>query len=268
MFDLDKEIAEWKQLLIAGEIDGATYNAALQKLAKKDQRIKDRKKIVWGDLLVNLLVLGIILIIVFMILYFVRGAREEEKNVKYVSSLRDLPGPVQIKTTGGTVKEVDGEKIEITYLAEYSISGRVVDVQAYGGYGLGDKLSPRDFGMTWGFLANPENNINVKWSSMGTRSLNLSIKDNKWVNSVGGWKKINEHLSNNHIIPSDKSVEKLIKKVETNDYIKLDGYLVKIYSNTDDGGFFKWGTSLSRTDQGDGACEVIYVTDIAWLMEK
>ena len=44
MFNLEKEIEEWKQLLYAGEIDAETYNAAVRKLAKKDEKIRTRRR--------------------------------------------------------------------------------------------------------------------------------------------------------------------------------------------------------------------------------
>lgn len=268
MFNLEKEIEEWKQLLYAGEIDAETYNAAVRKLAKKDEKIRTRRRMDFSDLIINLFELGIIFAIVAAIIYFGKGGSTAKRNIEYVRSLRDLPDPIQIQTTGGTVKNVDGTDVEITYLAEYSISGRIVDVQGYGGYALGDKLSTRDFGISWGFLANPENNNKMKWNSVGNRFLMWSTDDVEWLRSVGGEKKLNDYFSNNHIISSDKDVEKLIRSVKAGEYVKLDGYLVETYARTDNGGYFTWGTSLSRKDRGDGACELLYVTNVTWLEEK
>ncbi len=33
-------------------------------------------------------------------------------------------------------------------------------------------------------------------------------------------------------------------------------------------GSARWNSSTSRTDTGDGACEIIYVTDVKWLKER
>ena len=205
MFNLEKEIEEWKQLLYAGEIDAETYNAAVRKIAKKDEKIRTRRRMDFSDLIINLFELGIILTIVAAIIYFGKGRSTAKKNIEYVRSLRDLPDPIQIQTTGGTVKNVDGTDVEITYL------------------------------------------------------------DVEWLRSVGGEKKLNDYFSNNHIISSDKDVEKLIRSVKAGEYVKLDGYLVETYARTDNGGYFKWGTSLSRKDRGDGAGELLYVTNVTWL---
>jgi len=53
---------------------------------------------------------------------------------------------------------------------------------------------------------------------------------------------------------------KKIKNLNVNDHIKLIGYLVKV--NFDNG---TWESSLTRTDTGNGACEIMYVTDVEVL---
>ena len=77
--------------------------------------------------------------------------------------------------------------------------------------------------------------------------------------------KISECISNNHLIPSDSKIEKLIKRIKKNDYVKLEGYLV---SAEEIDGNFKVRSSTTRSDNGDGACELIYVTNVTWLKNK
>lgn len=64
-------------------------------------------------------------------------------------------------------------------------------------------------------------------------------------------------LSNNHLLSHVGFVQKAIKSAEIGDQIHLRGQLAG-YSH--DGGFQR-GTSLTRDDTGNGACETIHVDD-------
>ena len=57
----------------------------------------------------------------------------------------------------------------------------------------------------------------------------------------------------------DETITSLIKQIKKNDYIKISGYLINAYW---DNSYLT--TSTSRDDEGNGACEVVYVTDIKW----
>ncbi|MBU1177612.1 hypothetical protein KJ903_00155 [Patescibacteria group bacterium] len=64
-------------------------------------------------------------------------------------------------------------------------------------------------------------------------------------------------LSNNHLLAGEKDMNKQIMAAQTGDQVHLKGYLAE-YSH---GSGFERGSSISRTDRGNGACETIYVTD-------
>lgn len=205
------------------------------------------------------------LVIVFLCLMVLvpvltNTGRVEEYDVIDMD-LSDIPAPLQTSTTGGTTMEIDGSTLNINYVAEYELYGRVIDLAYYGGKTLGDKLSPRDIGVAWGYLASDEAREKVKWSSIGNRFLNNEILDFKWYQAKGGRDAFVTHHSNNHLIPANDEVEKKVKKIREDDYVKVTGYLVRVQGTNG----FRWGTSTSRTDDGNGACEVIYVTDVKWL---
>jgi hypothetical protein len=65
-------------------------------------------------------------------------------------------------------------------------------------------------------------------------------------------------LSNNHVLIDDEIIKRKLMQSEPGDHIRLKGMLVT-YSNPGNG-FFR-GTSTTRTDTGNGACETIYVTE-------
>lgn len=278
MFNFEEEIKAWKQLLDSGEIDKITYEYEVNKLVRKNERIKQQRrrpykqhKRIDKPLLLKLsLEIGIFLIVIYFMIFNLSSfniINETTKNVEYVTSLSNIGKPKQSKTSGEFEKEVDGINVEITCVAEYSISGRIVDVQSYYGYNVFNKLSPIDVGMSWGFLANDKNNSKVQWSTYGDRLLRYNVSDGMWVNEVGGMDKISEHCSNNHLIPSDKQNRKYIYLIQVGDFVRIDGYLVNLRYK-EGNSIYTYDTSTSRTDLEEGACEIIYVTNVTWLEQK
>ncbi|MBK1722617.1 hypothetical protein [Thiocystis violacea] len=68
-----------------------------------------------------------------------------------------------------------------------------------------------------------------------------------------GW----NQLSNNHVLSHDEYIQKAIKSAEIGDQIHFSGKLAR-YSHA---GGFQRGTSTTRTDSGNGACETVYIED-------
>ena len=66
----------------------------------------------------------------------------------------------------------------------------------------------------------------------------------------------NNELSNNHLLAGEEFVKSAIMEAQPGDHIYIEGMLVN-YANPANG--FKRGTSITRTDTGQGACETIYV---------
>ena len=69
-------------------------------------------------------------------------------------------------------------------------------------------------------------------------------------------------LSNNHLLAGDDSTARAVRKVRRGDQIHVRGWLA---SYGQPGTRFQRGTSISRTDRGNGACETIYVTEFEIL---
>ena len=66
------------------------------------------------------------------------------------------------------------------------------------------------------------------------------------------------HATNLHLIPSNKSVAAQCKSLRTGQLIHLSGLLVEA-TGPDIG---TWRSSLSRTDSGNGACELVWVEEL------
>jgi hypothetical protein len=76
-----------------------------------------------------------------------------------------------------------------------------------------------------------------------------------------------EKISNNHLIPADPAVARRIRAIRIGDQVRMKGLLVD-YTVTDKGReIFTRRTSLTRSDTGNGACEILYVTEISVVRE-
>jgi hypothetical protein len=58
-----------------------------------------------------------------------------------------------------------------------------------------------------------------------------------------------------HLIPATGRIESRLKRLRPGQRVGISGYLVDVTGP----GRFVWRTSLSRSDSGAGACEIVYV---------
>ncbi|HEX6005485.1 MAG TPA: hypothetical protein VFZ14_15985 [Burkholderiales bacterium] len=62
-----------------------------------------------------------------------------------------------------------------------------------------------------------------------------------------------------HAIPATPEIERAVRRLRPGQVVSLSGYLVDVRSA--DG--FTWRTSLTRTDTGNGACEIMWIEALA-----
>ena len=79
-----------------------------------------------------------------------------------------------------------------------------------------------------------------------------------WPNEDVGSRFNHTCLSNNHLLSYDESITRALQDTENGDQIYLSGYLAEY---THSRGEFYRGTSTTRGDTGNGACETIYVEE-------
>ena len=65
-------------------------------------------------------------------------------------------------------------------------------------------------------------------------------------------------ISNNHLLAGDALTARAVRRVRRGDQVRVAGWLAS-YEQPETS--FRRGTSTTRADRGDGACETIYVTD-------
>lgn len=170
--------------------------------------------------------------------------------------------PLQVKTTKSTftvnVNDVD---YEIQPMYDYELYGLVVSYQLHdGNYNLhkrwNDHLNVADYCVVWSESAFTEYLPKIKFWN-GQFTCNISTKDRQ------AWESFDpEQLSNNHLISDEKFIRKKLRNIRIGDQVKIAGWLTS-YKNLDSGG--TRGTSVTRDDQGNGACETVYVNDVSIL---
>lgn len=165
----------------------------------------------------------------------------------------ELPDPVQIKLNEPKTISITGQSgdVDITLLAEYTIEAVVKSKKKYNS-DYPSQVSSYDLALAWGNLNKEEIDKNIKYSQRSRWYFYRYTNDN-----LVGQDYISKHSTNVHIIHKDDSVLKELKSMRENDRVKLEGYLVNVnFSNG------PWKSSLTRSDTGNGSCEIMYVINV------
>jgi hypothetical protein len=137
---------------------------------------------------------------------------------------------------------------------EYDLHGMVVSYRQHVDDRLlrlaNDHLNVADLCVVWGgTAASPHLNEIEFWN--GVFTCNFQTR------SRTAWESIRpREIANNHLISSDDAIRAQVAKVKVGDQVHIRGWLASYGS---DG--HKRGTSTTRDDTGDGACETIFVDD-------
>jgi hypothetical protein len=140
----------------------------------------------------------------------------------------------------------------LTGRAHYDITARILSREDYRLDGVSD-LSPEDLALGWGRMS--DNQVISQLSiSQGARFYSWHTRTPLPIPKD----EINTHSANTHLIPADNSVRRQLGRLRVGEVVHLRGELVDAVK--DDGRW--WHTSLTRTDTGDGACELMLVQDV------
>ena len=186
-------------------------------------------------------------------------------TVREYRTIKDIPAPTQVPISGGATSVAGSDwSATMIYLAEYDIRGLVVGVDDYDGSSLYDRMVPRDISIAWGDMA--ANNNLIFWQR-GEREMNAEVNVLAELLIGKKYDELFRQYSNNHIIPKDDEILRQIKVIKRGDYVRLKGYLVEVKGRdrNEPGVYYQLTSSLTRDDNGDSSCEVMYVTDVELL---
>ena len=136
----------------------------------------------------------------------------------------------------------------LTAAATYAIQARVLHTRRY--WDDGGALVPYDVALGWGPMSD-QAVLDRLQISQSTRFMFYRWKNAPPIPA----KEIVCHASNNHLIAATPAVAAVIRQLRTGQIVTLRGWLV----NATGPGGGHWNTSLSRSDDGPGACDLFYV---------
>lgn len=160
----------------------------------------------------------------------------------------DAPVQIDLVPHGASLQR--GDTTLITR-ARFTLTARVLSREDYR-WDAGASLVPTDLALGWGRMSDSAVLARIDISQSGrfyywhARELPIPARE------------IEVSSANMHLIPADDGVRDAIERVRPGQVIHLEGFLVD--ARRPDG--WHWNTSMTRTDTGDGACELVYVEDL------
>ena len=146
---------------------------------------------------------------------------------------------------------VEGARLQP--LAGFSIDARVLSRRDYR-LGREAGIAPTDLALGWGrmrddqVLARLDIEQRGRWYRYTWHDRSPPIPS----------REIARSSANMHIIPADAAAAAALARIEAGQRVRIDGWLVEIAAH--DG--WRWRSSLTRDDQGGGACELVYACSI------
>lgn len=143
------------------------------------------------------------------------------------------------------------KEYSITPLANFNIQAKILSKKSYSTF-LGDResdLSPIDLALGWDKMSDDDILKHIRISQSGRwyrwRSKNPPIPLDE----------IKNNSANMHIIPLNNDILSTINSACKGSTIELEGQLVRVNHKDE----WRWKSSLTRTDSGSGACEIVFV---------
>ncbi len=161
--------------------------------------------------------------------------------------------PVQRDLPASQRRPIAHGDFELTPLAEFRTEARLLSRLSYRS-DEGAALSPLDFALGWGRMSDTAV-IEQLGIRQGTRFFTYRWEQQPPIPKD----EIVRSATNVHLIPADPAITAALSKIRAGDVIHLEGLLVE--ARRRDG--WHWRSSLSREDDGAGACELLLVQDVA-----
>ena len=180
-----------------------------------------------------------------------RGAHGERNDQPIDPLAAPLQDALDVRDAQAAVL-LDHDGAHFTQRAHYRIAARVLSTERY--YrGWQSDLSPLDLALGWGDMSDPGVDRWISWQQGGRWYYWQWSADSPYDNQA-----IRGETANVHIVPGTSNLRRALLALDRGDVIALTGWLVDI----DGPSGARWASSLSRSDVGDGSCELLYVTEL------
>ncbi len=144
----------------------------------------------------------------------------------------------------------------LTPRADFELEARVLSTARYR-FDAESVLSPVDFALGWQRMSDSEVLQNIDISQRGrffywySRELPIPIQE------------IIRSSANMHMIPANSEVERELLSIPRDAVVRIRGRLVDVDHVSRN---WRWRTSMTRTDTGAGACEIVWVEYIQRIL--
>ena len=169
------------------------------------------------------------------------------REIRHGPGVVAASAPVQQELRGNAPR-LGKAGYEIRPLARFDIEARVLGVERYR-FDRGADLSPVDLALGWGRMSDTAVLARISITQGGRayfwRTPEFPIPR----------REIETSSANMHMIPADAAVARRLDDVRPGQIVRISGYLVE--ARGPDG--WRWRSSLSREDTGDGSCELVWV---------
>lgn len=202
-----------------------------------------------NPLVIVLLLIGVI----YTLFTFMYSPSTEEPAPIFESNAASFLQTGVSQTEPYSSRTIQLDDYVITPLADVEITAKVLGKENYW-MGRESDISPVDLALGWGRMSDPAvlEQISIsqssRWYYWKTPKFPIPRRE------------IETHSANMHIIPANDYVRDNLKAVKEGQHVKIRGNLVRV--DASDGWF--WKSSLTRNDTGNRACELVYVTDMAY----
>lgn len=171
----------------------------------------------------------------------------------------DYPPGILISSEPNQTATVDEPLVRGSFnlkpLAHFTLDARVLHRKVYR-WDRQAVLVPVDLALGWG----PMSDQRVLDQLKITQSMRFYWYE--WTSQPPiPQEQIISHSTNLHVIPSTPEIEALCKSLRAGTLVHLSGDLVEATAP----GMGAWRSSLSRTDTGNGACELMWVKELSIL---
>ncbi len=193
------------------------------------------------------------LLVLLVVLTVWSGRNWMQRPVEQPHGLRLVQPPKQQMLANAAPRSIGDFSLQPR--ARFEVEARVLSTERYR-MGLSAGLAPLDLALGWGAMSDQAivDQIRV---SQGARWYILRWESQPPVSE----REIMHSSGNMHIIPADDGVRDEVFSLRPGEFVRLAGHLVDARGP----GGFRWGTSLSREDTGDGACELFLVESVEVL---
>lgn len=187
--------------------------------------------------------------IILSVAYLQWESREESHGPGIIAPKTPVQWPVKSTDPDNVITQI-GE-YQLLRLAKFGVEARVLSRKTYWMDALSN-LSPIDLALGWGPMSD----------EAVLKDIEISQRNRFFLWRVKQFpipqKQIEMHASNMHLIPADDKVALMLKSIRVGQIVSLTGYLVEVRKA--DGS--RWRSSMSRTDTGADACEIILVETV------